>query len=173
MNNIRSQRSINTGFERLIIDIVNTQFLSEKAVKIRKIDLSNMLSMVRLLKSFLLIIDELFKLEIGKQFTRDAESSSLSLCTAHFILLPSEPAVTSNALAIRIVFPLVGGTRLLTTGWVCPPCRANKKRPARNRPTYPQITKQAKTYPDTTENHSKKFVFIQDCGQLSHLLLSL
>jgi hypothetical protein len=40
----------------------------------------------------------------------DAESGSLSLCTAHFILLPSDPAVTSNALATLIVFPLVGVT---------------------------------------------------------------
>ena len=42
--------------------------------------------------------------------TRTAESGSLTLCTAHFLLLPSDPAVTSNALAIRIVFPLVGVT---------------------------------------------------------------
>nr|WP_321398881.1 hypothetical protein [uncultured Desulfobacter sp.] len=42
--------------------------------------------------------------------SRNAESGSLSLCTAHFLLLPSDPAVTSNALAIRIVFPLVGVT---------------------------------------------------------------
>ena len=40
----------------------------------------------------------------------DAESGSLALCTAHFILLPSDPAVTSNALATLIVFPLVGVT---------------------------------------------------------------
>jgi len=42
--------------------------------------------------------------------TRLAESGSLSLCTAHFLLLLSNPAVTGNALAIRIVFPLVGVT---------------------------------------------------------------
>jgi hypothetical protein len=36
-----------------------------------------------------------------------AESGLLSLCTTHFLLLPSDPAVTSNALAIRIAFPLV------------------------------------------------------------------
>jgi hypothetical protein len=42
--------------------------------------------------------------------TRTAESGSLSLCTAHFLLLPSDPAVASNALATRIVFPLVGVT---------------------------------------------------------------
>jgi len=39
-----------------------------------------------------------------------AESGSLSLCTAQFLLLPSDPAVASNALAIQIVFPLVGVT---------------------------------------------------------------
>ena len=39
--------------------------------------------------------------------TRYAESGSLTLCTAHFLSLPSDPAVTSNALAIRIVFPLI------------------------------------------------------------------
>ncbi|BCO09846.1 hypothetical protein GF1_22220 [Desulfolithobacter dissulfuricans] len=42
--------------------------------------------------------------------TYDAESGSLTLCTAHFLSLPSDPAVASNALAIRIVFPLVGVT---------------------------------------------------------------
>ena len=44
----------------------------------------------------------------------DAESGSLKLCTTHFLLLPSDPAVTSSALAIRIIFPLVG---------VMPACR--------------------------------------------------
>jgi len=42
--------------------------------------------------------------------SRTAESGSLPLCTDHFLSLPSDPAVTSNALAIRIVFPLVGVT---------------------------------------------------------------
>jgi len=42
--------------------------------------------------------------------TRSAESGSLSLCAVHFLSLPSDPAVASNALAIRIVFPLVGVT---------------------------------------------------------------
>ncbi len=37
-----------------------------------------------------------------------AESGSLSLCTVYFLLLPSDPTVTSNALAIRIIFPLIG-----------------------------------------------------------------
>ena len=46
----------------------------------------------------------------GRLPTRGAESGLLTLCTAHFLLLPSDPAVTSNALAIRIVFPLVGVT---------------------------------------------------------------
>ena len=42
--------------------------------------------------------------------SRTAESGLLTLCTVHFLLLPSDPAVTSNALAIQIVFPLVGVT---------------------------------------------------------------
>ena len=42
--------------------------------------------------------------------TRYAESGSLSLCAVHFLSLPSDPAVTSNALAIQIDFPLVGAT---------------------------------------------------------------
>jgi len=42
--------------------------------------------------------------------TRDAVSGSLALCADHFLSLPSDPAVTGNALAIRIVFPLVGAT---------------------------------------------------------------
>jgi hypothetical protein len=42
--------------------------------------------------------------------TRSAESGSLALCAAYFLSLPSDPAVTSNALAIRIDFPLVGAT---------------------------------------------------------------
>jgi hypothetical protein len=45
--------------------------------------------------------------------THHAESGSLSLWTAHFLLLPSDPAVASNALAIQIVFPLVGVTPAL------------------------------------------------------------
>ena len=45
--------------------------------------------------------------------TRYAESGSLTLCTAHFLSLPSDPAVTSNALAIRIVFPLIRVTPAL------------------------------------------------------------
>jgi len=40
--------------------------------------------------------------------TRNAESGSLTLCTAHFLLLPSDPVVANNAFAIRIIFPLVG-----------------------------------------------------------------
>lgn len=36
-----------------------------------------------------------------------AVSGSLSLCTIHFLLLPSNPAVASYALAIRINFPLI------------------------------------------------------------------
>jgi len=39
--------------------------------------------------------------------TRSAESGSLALCAVHFLSLPSDPAVASNALAIRIIFPLI------------------------------------------------------------------
>jgi len=39
--------------------------------------------------------------------TRSAESGSLALCAAYFLSLPSDPAVTSNALAIQIIFPLI------------------------------------------------------------------
>ena len=39
--------------------------------------------------------------------TLPAETGSLTLCTVHFLSLPSDPTVTSDALAIRIVFPLV------------------------------------------------------------------
>jgi hypothetical protein len=39
----------------------------------------------------------------------DAESGSLAFRPRHFLSLPSDPAVTSNALASRIVFPLVKG----------------------------------------------------------------
>ena len=42
--------------------------------------------------------------------SRAAVSGSLALCAAHFLSLPSDPAVASNALAIRIVFPLIGVT---------------------------------------------------------------
>lgn len=40
--------------------------------------------------------------------TCTAVSGSLSLCTVHFLLLPSDPSVAGDALAIRIIFPLVG-----------------------------------------------------------------
>jgi len=43
-----------------------------------------------------------------------AESGSLTRWTVHFLSLPSAPVVTSNALEIRIVFPLVGGNTCLT-----------------------------------------------------------
>jgi len=39
--------------------------------------------------------------------TYSAESGLLTLCAVYFLLLPSDPAVTSNALAIRIIFPLI------------------------------------------------------------------
>jgi hypothetical protein len=47
---------------------------------------------------------------LARSPTRKAVSGSLALCAAHFLSLPSDPAVTSNALAIRIVFPLVRAT---------------------------------------------------------------
>ena len=47
---------------------------------------------------------------VARSPTREAVSGSLALCAAHFLSLPSDPAVASNALAIRIVFPLVGAT---------------------------------------------------------------
>ena len=49
---------------------------------------------------------------IGRMWlpTRKAVSGSLALCAAHFLSLPSDPAVANCALAIRIVFPLGGAT---------------------------------------------------------------
>jgi hypothetical protein len=52
----------------------------------------------------------------GRLPSRNAESGLLTLCTAHFLSLPSDPAVTSNALAIRIVFPLIGVTPVSLNG---------------------------------------------------------
>jgi len=46
----------------------------------------------------------------GRLPSHTAESGSPTLCTAHFLSLPSDPAVTSSALAIWIVFPLAGVT---------------------------------------------------------------
>jgi hypothetical protein len=37
-----------------------------------------------------------------------AESGSFALCAVHLLSLPSDPIVTNNALAIRIIFPTVG-----------------------------------------------------------------
>jgi len=42
--------------------------------------------------------------------THRAESGSLALCAVHLLSLPSDLTVTSDALAIRIVFPLIGVT---------------------------------------------------------------
>jgi len=44
------------------------------------------------------------------RLTPPTSQGSLALCAVHFLSLPSDPAVTSNALAIRIVFPLIGVT---------------------------------------------------------------
>jgi hypothetical protein len=42
--------------------------------------------------------------------SHEAESGSLALCAVHLLSLPSDPTVASDALAIRIVFPLIGAT---------------------------------------------------------------
>ena len=42
--------------------------------------------------------------------THWAESGSLALCAVHFLSLPSDPNLAVDALAIRIVFPLIGAT---------------------------------------------------------------
>jgi hypothetical protein len=67
---------------------------------------------IDLQSSILFFFIQLNKLGNGQLYflgpTHDAESGLLSLCTAHFLLLLSDSAVTSSALAIRIVFPLVG-----------------------------------------------------------------
>jgi len=47
---------------------------------------------------------------LARSPTRKAISGLLALCATHFLSLPSDPAVANNALAIRIVFPLVGAT---------------------------------------------------------------
>ena len=52
--------------------------------------------------------------------TSYAVSGSLSLCAAHFLSLPSDPAVASNALAIQIVFPLIRATSLTGPGLPAP-----------------------------------------------------
>ena len=55
---------------------------------------------------------QLIRYMTSRSFARSsphaAESGSLSLCTVYFLLLPSDPAVAVNALAIRIIFPLIG-----------------------------------------------------------------
>ncbi len=59
----------------------------------------------------LMHITGLTRYEASRCFARlpacNAESGSLTLCAVHFLLLPSDPAVTGNALAIRVVFPLI------------------------------------------------------------------
>ena len=52
--------------------------------------------------------------------SRTAVSGSLTLCAAHFLSLPSDPAVASNALAIQIVFPLIRATSLAGPGLPAP-----------------------------------------------------
>ncbi|MBF0259376.1 MAG: hypothetical protein HQK62_11145, partial [Desulfamplus sp.] len=59
--------------------------------------------------------------------TASAESGSLSLCTIHFLSLPSDPSVTRNALAIQIDFPSDGVSPLSFKWTGLQLCRANKK----------------------------------------------
>ena len=69
--------------------------------------------------------------------TAGAESGSLTLCTVHFLSLPSDPTVTSCALAIRIDFPS-DGVSLLSFKQTGPRlCRANKKGLISNRKSTP------------------------------------
>ena len=42
--------------------------------------------------------------------THWAESGLLALCAVHLLSLPSDPTLAGDALAIRIVFPLIGAT---------------------------------------------------------------
>jgi hypothetical protein len=64
--------------------------------------------------------------------TRVAESGSLTLCAAYFLSLPSDPAVASNALAIRIVFPLVGVTPVSSNRPGLPATLGKQKKTHRN-----------------------------------------
>jgi hypothetical protein len=64
--------------------------------------------------------------------TSGAESGSLALCAVHSLSLPSDPAVTSNALAIRIVFPLVGATPVSCNRPGLPATLGKQKRGQRN-----------------------------------------
>jgi len=62
--------------------------------------------------------------------TRKAESGLLALCATYFLSLPSDPTVTSNALAIRIVFPLVGATPVSCNRPGLPATLGKQKSPA-------------------------------------------
>ena len=77
--------------------------------------------------------------------TRCAESGSLTLCAVHFLSLPSDPAVTSNALAIRIDFPLVGATSV-----------------SFNRPGLPATLGKPKKRPRTDQRRSEQLDFLKD-----------
>jgi hypothetical protein len=52
---------------------------------------------------------------------------SFSRMTAELSMLPADPPLASDALAIRIIFPLVRGFRILTACRVCQLRWANKK----------------------------------------------
>ena len=75
----------------------------------------------------------LFMNRASRYFARSprqaAESGSLSLCTTSFLWLPSDSAVASDALAIRILFPMNRARSLKNTDWVCQLRWANKKSP--------------------------------------------
>ena len=83
--------------------------------------------------------------------TRYAESGSLSLCAVHFLSLPSDPAVTSNALAIRIDFPLVRATSV-----------------SFNRPGLPATLGKPKNGADSIESAPLQIIFCPDTRYTSH-----
>jgi hypothetical protein len=67
----------------------------------------------------------------------DAESGSLAFRPRHFLSLPSDPAVTSNALASRIVFPLVkGDPAFFQAGGFLGFAKQTKKRDAMKHPFF-------------------------------------
>jgi hypothetical protein len=54
-------------------------------------------------------------------------TGSLALSSINFLSLPSDPAVTSDALASRILFPVNRVRTVTSTDWVCQLRWANKK----------------------------------------------
>ena len=82
------------------------------SVSLNTTGLPQLLSWLPVNDSILNHINGLIRFRAFPLFARlpsiNAVSGSLSLCTVHFLLLPSDPAVSSNALASRIIFPLIG-----------------------------------------------------------------